>query len=213
MISVALIDDHKLLRSGLSNFIKNSLGFTVLFEADNGKDMQEKISPAIIPDIILMDINMPIMDGYLSTQWIYKNHPQTKVIALSMYDSEDCIIRMLRCGARGYLLKDVEPSELLRALEEVHKNGFYYSALVSRHVVHLINKNEDDPNAPVTLTPKEIELLQLMASELTYKEIADKMFISHKTVDGYREKIGEKLQIKTRVGMVMYAIKNGIVMV
>lgn len=213
MISVALVDDHKLLRSGLSNFIKTSSGFTVLFEADNGKDMQDKITPAILPDIILMDINMPIMDGYLSTQWMYKNYPKTKVIALSMYDSEDCIIRMLRCGARGYLLKDVEPSELLKAMEEVHKSGFYYSPLVSRHVIHLMNSNEDDPNAPVTLTPKEIELLQLMASELTYKEIADKMFISHKTVDGYRERIGEKLQIKTRVGMVMYAIKNGIVMV
>jgi two-component system invasion response regulator UvrY len=214
MISVALVDDHRLLRNGLCNFIKSSPRFQVLFEADNGKEMQEKLNPDQMPDIILMDINMPVMDGYVSTQWLNHNHPGVKVLALSMYDGEECIIRMLRCGARGYLLKDSEPSELLQAMDEVQSQGFYYTPMVSRHIVHLIHgTNDKDNKNTATLTEREIELLQHMASELTYKEIADKMFLSPKTIEGYREKICEKLQIKTRVGLVMYAIKNGIVKV
>lgn len=213
MISVALIDDHKLLRNGLSSFIGNTPGFKVLFEADNGIDMQQQLKEHPLPDVILMDINMPLMDGYSATQWLFLHHKQVKVIALSMYDSEECIIRMLRCGARGYILKDAEPSELLKAMDEVYRHGFYYSPMVSQHLIHIINKTETDPKqVPAKLlSERELELLHLMASEMTYKEIADKMFLSPKTVEGYREKICEKLQVKTRVGLVMYAIRNGIV--
>ncbi len=213
MISVALVDDHKLLRSGLSNFIKTNSEFKVVFEADNGLELQEKIKGQEQPDVILMDINMPLMDGYDATRWLHTHHPQVKVIALSMYDGEECIIRMLRCGARGYLLKDTEPAELTRAIEETYRNGFYYTPMVSKHIAHLINDTEGDKKAVPTLTDREIELLQFMASEMTYKEIADQMFLSHKTIEGHRERICEKLQIKTRVGLVMYAIKNGIVKV
>jgi len=213
MISVALVDDHKLLRSGLSNFIKTDPGFQVLFEADNGLDLQEKIKADQAPDVILMDINMPLMDGYEATRWLHTHHSQVKVIALSMYDGEECIIRMLRSGARGYLLKDTEPAELARAIQETHQNGFYYTPMVTRHIASLINDNENDKKATPGLTEREMELLQYMASELTYKEIADKMFLSPKTIEGHREKICEKLQLKTRVGLVMYAIKNGIVKV
>ncbi|WP_118951149.1 response regulator transcription factor [Taibaiella helva] len=213
MISVALVDDHKLLRSGLSNFIKTDPGFQVLFEADNGLDLQEKIKAGKAPNVILMDINMPLMDGYEATRWLHIHHPQVKVIALSMYDGEECIIRMLRSGARGYLLKDTEPAELARAIQETHQNGFYYTPMVTRHIASLINDNESDKKATPGLTERETELLQYMASELTYKEIADKMFLSPKTIEGHREKMCEKLQLKTRVGLVMYAIKNGIVKV
>lgn len=212
MISVALVDDHKLLRSGLSNFIKTDPEFKVLFEADNGLDLQERIR-AEVPDVILMDINMPLMDGYEATRWLHMHHPKVKVIALSMYDGEECIIRMLRSGARGYLLKDAEPAELTRAIQETHRNGFYYTPMVTRHIAHLINDTESDKKTAPGLTEREMELLQYMASELTYKEIADKMFLSPKTIEGHREKMCEKLQLKTRVGLVMYAIKNGIVKV
>lgn len=213
MITVALIDDHKLLRNGLSSFIRNNPDFDVLFEADNGIDMQQQLEKHPLPNVILMDINMPLMDGYSATQWLFQHHKQVKVIALSMYDSEECIIRMLRCGARGYILKDAEPSELLRAMHEVQRHGFYYSPMVSQHLIHIINNTETDPRlVPAKLlSEREMELLHLMASEMTYKEIADKMFLSPKTVEGYREKICEKLQVKTRVGLVMYAIRNGIV--
>jgi two-component system invasion response regulator UvrY len=211
MISVALIDDHRLLRSGLSNFIKSNPDFKVVFEADNGLDLQEKMKGNALPDIVLMDINMPLMDGYDATAWLHKNHPTIKVLALSMYDAEECIIRMLRRGAKGYLLKDTEPDDLIKAIRETYTNGFYYTPLVAKHIAHLIN--DADQKQSTALTERETELLQYMASELTYKEIADKMFLSPKTVENHREKMCEKLQIKTRVGLVMYAIKNGIVKV
>src|ERR1700754_3959261 len=110
-IHVALVDDHRLLRNGLSNFIKNTPDFSVVFEADNGLDLQEKMKGNVMPDVVLMDINMPLMDGYEATEWLHKTHPSVKVLALSMYDTEECIIRMLRRGAKGYLLKDTEPDD------------------------------------------------------------------------------------------------------
>jgi two-component system invasion response regulator UvrY len=210
-ISVALVDDHKLLRNGLSNFIKSNLNFKVVFEADNGIDLQEKIKSQSLPDVVLMDINMPLMDGYDATEWLYKHHPSVKVIALSMYDSEECIIRMLRRGAKGYLLKDTEPSELIKAIQETRDNGYYYTPMVARQISLLINDKENEQKNASVLSEREMELLKYMASEMTYKEIADKMNLSPKTVENHREKICEKLQIKTRVGLVMYAMKNGIV--
>lgn len=210
-INVALVDDHRLLRNGLSNFINNTPNFQVLFEADNGIDLQEKIDGDTLPDVVLMDINMPLMDGYDATQWLYRTHPTVKVIALSMYDSEECIIRMLRRGAKGYLLKDTEPAELIRAITETKINGYYYTPIVAKQISILINDREIEQKNTMVLTERELELLQLMASELTYKEIADKMCLSPKTVENHREKICEKLQVKTRVGLVMYAMKNGLV--
>lgn len=217
MISVALVDDHRLLRNGLSNFIKSNADFNILFEADNGLDLQKKMKGRVrIPDVVLMDINMPLMDGYDATQWLHEHHPQVRVLALSMYDNEECIIRMLRRGARGYLLKDTEPAELIKAIQETYQNGFYYTPIVARHIAHLIKdpvKDPDQKQNAVVLTEREVELLHFMASELTYREIADKMFLSPKTLENHREKICEKLQIKTRVGLVIYGIKNGIVKV
>lgn len=210
-IAVALVDDHKLLRNGLSNFIKSTPDFKVVFEADNGIDLQERIKSQSLPDVVLMDINMPLMDGYDATEWLYKHYPAVKVIALSMYDSEECIIRMLRRGAKGYLLKDSEPSELLKAIRETKTQGYYYTPMVARQISLLINDKENEQKNALALSEREMELLQYMASEMTYKEIADKMNLSPKTVENHREKICEKLQIKTRVGLVMYAMKNGIV--
>jgi two-component system invasion response regulator UvrY len=210
-INVALVDDHRLLRNGLSNFIKNTPDFEVTFEADNGIDLQEKIKGQPLPDVVLMDINMPLMDGYEATQWLYQHHPSVKVIALSMYDSEECIIRMLRRGAKGYLLKDTEPAELIKAIIETKINGYYYTPMVAKQISLLINDTEIEQKNASVLTERELELLQLMASEFTYKEIADKMCLSPKTVENHREKICEKLQVKTRVGLVMYAMKNGLV--
>jgi two-component system invasion response regulator UvrY len=152
-----------------------------------------------------------LMDGYDATEWLYKHHPSVKVIALSMYDSEECIIRMLRRGAKGYLLKDTEPSELIKAIQETRDNGYYYTPMVARQISLLINDKENEQKNASVLSEREMELLKYMASEMTYKEIADKMNLSPKTVENHREKICEKLQIKTRVGLVMYAMKNGIV--
>jgi two-component system, NarL family, invasion response regulator UvrY len=214
MATIALADDHVLLRNGLAALV-TSLGHAVLFEADNGQQLTEKIKTAE-PDLILMDINMPQMDGYATTQWLKQNHPDVKVLALSMYDNEASIIRMLKCGAKGYILKDSEPAELKAAIDAVLNKGFYYSDLVSGKLIHAINKIEDggnDVHALTKLNDRETDFLKYTCTEMTYKEIADKMFVSPRTVDGYRDALFEKLHVKTRVGLVMYAIKNGIVTV
>lgn len=213
MATIVLVDDHVLLRNGLAELVK-SLGHNVLFEADNGKDFIGKLDTKQLPDIVLLDINMPEMDGYETAQWIKTNHPDIKVLALSMYDNETSIIRMLKCGARGYILKDSEPAELKAAIHALMDKGFYYSDLVSGKLMHAINKMEDDGGGLKSLVPlndREADFLKYSCTELTYKEIADKMFVSPRTIDGYRDALFEKLHVKTRVGLVMYAIKNGIV--
>lgn len=215
MPAIALADDHVLLRIGLAQ-LTESLGFTVLFQADDGKECIDKLEAANLPELILMDINMPQMDGYATTQWLKENHPDVKVLALSMYDNEASIIRMLKCGAKGYILKDSEPAELKAAIDAVLNKGFYYSDLVSGKLIHAINKIEDggnDVSALAKLNERETDFLKYACTEMTYKEIADKMYVSPRTIDGYRDALFEKLHVKTRVGLVMYAIKNGIVTV
>jgi DNA-binding NarL/FixJ family response regulator len=212
--NVAVADDHVLLRRGLANLIRSLDEYDVAFEADNGKDFIEKLNAEMLPQIVLMDINMPEMDGYDTTLWIKKNHPEIKVLSLSMYDDEQSIIRMLKCGAKGYILKDIEPTEFKKALDELVRKGFYYSEIVSGKLIHAIN-SFDEPEKKIKkflpLTDREIEFLKSVCTEMTYKEIADKMFLSARTIDGYRNDLFEKLNVKTRVGLVMYAIKNGIV--
>jgi two-component system invasion response regulator UvrY len=213
MANIVLTDDHSLLRNGLAELVK-SQGHTVLFEADNGKDFMAKLDPKSLPHLVLMDINMPEMDGFETTQWLKQNHPQVQVLALSMYDNETSIIRMLKCGAKGYILKDSEPAELKAAIDDILTKGFYYSELVSGKLMHAINKMDDDTDGLKNLVPlndRETDFLKYACTEMTYKEIADKMFVSPRTIDGYRDALFEKLKLKTRVGLVMYAIKNGIV--
>lgn len=215
MSTIALTDDHTLLRNGLAQLVQ-SLGHTVLFEADNGIDFQQKLDKKNLPELVLMDINMPQLDGYQTTQWLKENHPEIKVLALSMYDNENSIIKMLKSGAKGYILKDSEPAELKTAIESILSKGYYYSDLVSGKLIHAINKIEDegsDVNTLTNLNERETDFLKYACTEMTYKEIADKMFVSPRTIDGYRDGLFEKLQVKTRVGLVMYAIKNGIVTV
>jgi two-component system invasion response regulator UvrY len=207
---IVLIDDHVLLRNGLSGLLHNSGNFNILFEADNGKDFISKLNPQALPDLVVMDINMPEMDGYETALWIKEHYPLIKILALSMYDNENAIIRMFRAGARGYILKDCEPQELNRALQAIIDKGYYYSELITGSLIHSINK-DNSLKEIVSLNEKEIIFLKLVCSELTYKEIADKMYLSPRTIDGYRDALFFKLNIKTRVGLVLYAIKNGIV--
>ena len=213
MASIVLTDDHVLLRNGLAGLLK-SLGHNVLFEADNGRDLQAKLNPANLPDILMLDINMPEMDGYETASWLKLHHPDVKILALSMYDNENAIIKMLKCGAKGYILKDSDPSILKTALHDLEHKGFYYSDLVSGKLIHAINQADmpgSDTNLLNHLSDREKDFLKYICSELTYKEIADKMFVSPRTIDGYRDALFEKLKLKTRVGLVIFAIKNGLV--
>jgi len=214
--SVALVDDHVLLRNGLANIIRNFQSHDVLFEADNGRQCVAKLEAGLIPSIVLLDINMPVMDGYSTAMVIKNRFPQVKVLALSMYDSENSIIRMLRSGARGYILKDSDPGELQQALLDVQQKGYYHSEMITSRLIRLVN-DLDNPEGQlqqmIHLNEREIEFLKLSCTELTYKEIADRMGVSPRTVDGYRDMLFEKLPVKTRVGLVLYAIRSGLVLV
>jgi DNA-binding NarL/FixJ family response regulator len=210
---VALVDDHVLLRRGLAALIDSFDEFRVVFQADNGEQMQEKINSDNLPDLILLDINMPKMDGYTSATWLKQKYPLIKIMALSMYDNENAVIRMFKAGAKGYILKDCEPPELQTALLSIIERGYYYSELVTGKLIHSINKLEEDSDMRnmTQLSDREIHFLKLVCTEMTYKEIAEQMFLSPRTIDGYRDALFEKLNIKTRVGLVMYAIRNGFV--
>jgi len=214
-IRVVLADDHVLLRNGLAGLVTN-LGYDVLFECSNGKELINKLEKDDLPDIILMDINMPEMDGYEATLWMKNNYPLVNVLALSMYDDENAIIRMLKSGAKGYVMKDTDPTELKLAIDNVISKGVHYSELVTGKLLHSIYQLDEKNNGTkqmLNLNDREISFLKLVSSEMTYKEIADSMYLSPRTIDGYRDALFEKLNIKNRVGLVLFAIKHGIVQV
>jgi DNA-binding NarL/FixJ family response regulator len=204
---IALVDDHKLFRSGIAALVDNLKGFQIMFEASNGEELMRKMSPKFKPDIVLLDINMPQMDGMETAQWLRSNYPEVHIIVLSMFEDADKVLAMVKVGVKGYLLKDAEPHEFEQALNNVSQNEVYFPAFVTRHLISNFNKPVDT----VKLNNREIEFLKLSGTELTYKEIADQMCISVRTVDGYRDQLFEKLQIKSRVGLVLYAIKNKLI--
>ncbi|HTN46237.1 MAG TPA: response regulator transcription factor [Flavipsychrobacter sp.] len=204
-IKIALADDHAMLRKSLKVVIDSMPEFEVVADEDNGQLLLEKLaSTRELPDICIVDINMPRMNGYETTAALKKKFPDLKVLALSMYDNEQSIIRMLRAGASGYLLKDSEPEELKRALIEIFDHDFYQSDIVRGQMLRSINREKD-------LSENELQFLKLCCTELTYKEIAEKMFKSPRTIDGYRDQLFVKLGATTRSGLVMYAIKTGLV--
>ncbi|MBG9375879.1 response regulator transcription factor [Panacibacter sp. DH6] len=211
--TVALADDHVLIRNGLAGLINSFPDYQVLFQAVDGQDFIDKMSAATAPDVAILDINMPRKDGYETANWIRQHYPEVKILALSMYDNENYIIRMLKNGARGYVLKEAEPSELKMALDSLIHKGYHHSELVTGHLINTLNKFDEDPKTKNTLllSDREIEFLQYVCTELSYKEIADKMYLSPRTIDGYRDSMFDKLNIKTRVGLALYAVKNGLV--
>ncbi|WP_127128277.1 response regulator transcription factor [Pseudoflavitalea rhizosphaerae] len=211
-ITVGLVDDHVLLRNGLAALVKN-IGHQVVIEANDGKDFISKLQDGPHPEVVLMDINMPVMDGYETAAYMKQYFPDIKVLALSMYDDEAAIIRMLKNGARGYILKDSDTPELKSAIEAVLTKGFYYTEMITGKLLHTINSSDEEGTTRkvLNLNEREMEFLKLSCSEMTYKEIADKMHLSPRTIDGYRDSLFDKLKIKTRVGLVIYAIKHGIV--
>ena len=210
-IQVAIADDHSLLRSALAKLINTFEGYIVIIEADNGKDLCEKIMKNVLPDIVLLDISMPEMDGFETTQWLHKKYPHIKILALSMLSDERSIIKIFRLGAKGYLLKNADPRELKEALDAVMNKNVYLSEYVSGKLVSGLHNDVDVDVKEVVLNEKEREFLRWTCSELSYKEVAEKMFVSPRTVDDYRQSLFNKLKVHSRVGLVMYAIKNRIV--
>jgi two-component system, NarL family, invasion response regulator UvrY len=215
LITLALVDDHKLFRKGLRSLIElvSNNKYHILFEADNGKELLQKISPTNLPGIVLMDINMPGMDGFGAVKWLKDNYPQVKVLVVSMVESEEYVIRMLKLGVKGYLSKDVEPDELRMALDAVSNKGFYYTDFITGKLIHSLMNTGNVKEAPANdeLTEREKEFLQLACTELTYREIAQKMFLSEKTIEGYRTTLFDKFGVKSRTGLALFAVRSGLV--
>ncbi|MCX6318410.1 MAG: response regulator transcription factor [Bacteroidetes bacterium] len=209
-ITVGIADDHALLRTALARLVNSFEDYSVLFEAGNGKELKTRIQQHGIPDVVMLDVNMPEMDGFETAQWINKNHPQIKILALSMLSDEKTIIKMFRVGAKGYLLKNTDPDELKAALRTLVDKNFYLSDYVSEKLVSGLNFDSEREEKEVVLNEKEREFLRLTCSELSYKEIAAQMFLSVRTIDDYRASLFNRLKVHSRVGLVMYAIKNGI---
>ena len=215
-LKIALVDDHRLFRKGLISLIDVvNKNVEVVFEADNGADLQQKITKENQPDIILMDINMPSMNGFESVTWLAQHYPLVKVLDISMIDSEASIVKMLKLGVKGYLGKDVEPKELGEALHSISNKGYYYTDFITGKLIHSLHSpgnGDEEAEALKGLNDREREFLKFTCTEMTYNEIAGQMFLSPKTIDGYRAALFEKLSVKSRVGLVLFAIKNGLVM-
>ncbi len=212
-INLALVDDHNLLRQGLVEMLTKNPAFRVVLEANNGRDFISQLGTLPTPpDLVLLDISMPIMNGFETALWLKQNCPKIKVVALSMSDQESAVIRMIQNGAKGYVLKDAEKEELYEVIERVMTQGFYYSDLV----VSALSNSMQSPHGMLQhssdlINPRELEFLKLICSgDLTYKEIAGKMNLSERTIDGYREALFEKLSVKSKVGLVLYAIHNNL---
>lgn len=210
--TVAITDDHLLIAKALSGIVESFEDFEVLFEASNGQVLIEKMkNTQALPDIVLLDISMPVMDGFETAQWIKTNHEQILVLALSMQDDEHALIKMIKSGARGYLHKNAHPAELEKALKMLIKNGFYYPDWATGKILSNISGQNNSKDILSVITDREKEFLQYAITELTYKEIAENMHCSTRTVEGYRNALFEKLDLRTRTGLVVYAIKHGIV--
>ena len=207
--SVVIVDDHTLLSQAIQTMVNTFDQFEVLYTCKNGQELVDKFtsSSANIPQVVLMDINMPIMNGIETTEWIHKTYPKVNVMALSVEDDDKTVLKMLKAGAIGYLLKDTEKSILEKALIEIVENGFYHTKNVTNLLVKSITGEVEEE---IYFRDKEIIFMKLACTELTYKEIANEMNLSPKKIDGYRDVLFTKLNVKNRVGLVMYAIKNKI---
>ncbi len=209
-ISVGIVDDHQLFLKALSLMLSGFENFTVAVEALNGKDLQEKFKfIKSVPDIILIDVNMPVMDGIETAAWLTQNHPAIKLAALSMNDSDKAIIAMIKAGCCAYLLKDTHPTELEKALNEINTKGYYNGDASNINYRRLLQAQKDEDE--LRLNENEKQFLQLACSDLTYKQIAAKMNKSERTIDGYREALFQKFKVQSRVGLVLEAIRRDLV--
>jgi len=212
-IKIALADDHVLLRTALSSLINKFDNCRVLIESSNGRELIDAVSNGTIPDVVLLDLNMPEMNGFETATWLRDHHPEIHVLMLTMYDSEPSLIRLLQAGVRGFLKKDIHPDELQYAIRSVVENGYYYSHDATGKLLNLFrNKSEIKSTLGRTmLNETEVLFLQLSCSEKTYKEIAMVMNLNPRGVDNLRDNLFTKLDVKSRVGLAMYAIRHGLV--
>lgn len=214
-IKVAIADDHKIFRSGVINTLTPYENINVVFEAEDGEHLLQ-IMQEQQPDVILMDLKMPKMDGIQATIKVKEKYPQVKVIILTMYEDDNFIVHLVENGANAYLLKNSEPEEIYEAICTTFDKGFYFNENVNlallKKVLHK-NKQQFKPTFKneVQLSDRELEVLKLICNEYTTQEIADQIYLSSRTVEGLRQKLLEKLSVKNTVGLVLYAFRNGLI--
>jgi DNA-binding NarL/FixJ family response regulator len=215
-INLAIADDHKIFRNGLKATLEDCPDFKLLIEASNGKELIGLLADHK-PDVILMDIKMPEMDGMQTTAYVHQHFKDIKVLALSMHNEDKYIVDMMKAGASGYLLKNAEPEEIIDAIATVHNKGFYFNEHLSVTLIKQLvgpgSYADGTGQQTVDLNDREIEVLRLVCQEYSNQEIADKIFLSVRTVEGYRARLFEKTGSKNLVGLVIFAIKRGIISV
>ena len=212
-IKIAIADDYKIYRDGLKVGLSADDEMEVIMEADNGDDLIKSLE-STAPDVILMDLKMPIMDGMEATKLVRKKYPSIKVLVVTMYEDDKFIIHMMENGANGYLLKNAEPDEIKRSIHAVYENGYYFNDLVNKALLKkLVLRNNLKPsfNQNIELTERELQVLKLICEEKTAAEIGKEIFLSPRSVEGIRQRLIEKVGVRNTAGLVMFAIKNGIV--
>ncbi len=209
--TIVIVDDHLLIAKAIGSIIDQFAGYKVLYEAENGSQLTERFKVKNnIPDIVLLDISMPVMDGFETARWLKDNHPAVKVMALTMQGDDESLIKMIKAGATGYLHKNVHPAELQKALDSITSKGFYYPDWATSRVLHSLAQEGSADALAIKLSERETEFLRYSCTEFTYKEIGEKMFCSARTVESYRDSLFEKLGVKTRVALALYAVKSGL---
>lgn len=212
-INIVMADDHEIFRDGFRLLFSRQTDIVLLAEAENGKELIELVRTHQ-PDIVITDIKMPILDGIETTKQIAAEFPGTGIIGLSMYDEDDLIVDMLEAGARGFLLKNAGKEQIKEAIKTVYEGDPYYCKTTSNRLTQMIAKSKFNPyksNPAIEFTEREKEIIVLISKELSNKEIAETLFLSARTVEGHRQNIMDKMDVKNTVGLVIYAIKKGLV--
>jgi DNA-binding NarL/FixJ family response regulator len=212
-IKLAIADDHKIFRNGLKATLEDCENFDLVLEASNGKQLTAMLTD-VTPDVILMDIKMPEMDGIQTTAFVKQKYKHIKVLALSMFNEDKYIVDMMKAGASGYLLKNAEPEEIIEAISTVYHKDYYFNEHLSITLIKQLAGNNQPGNVAQSLADfneREIEVLRLVCQEYSNQEIADKICLSIRTVEGYRARLFEKTRSKNLVGLVIFAIKTGII--
>lgn len=212
-IKIAIADDYKIYRDGLKVGLSADDNMEIIAEADNGEDLLKELETHS-PDVILMDLKMPIMDGMEATKQVRKKYPLIKVLVITMYEDDKFIIHLMENGANGYLLKNAEPDEIRKSIYAVYENGYYFNDVVNKALLKkLVLKNNLKPsfNQNIELTEREQEVLKLICGEKTAAEIGKEIFLSPRSVEGIRQRLIEKVGVRNTAGLVMFAVKNGMV--
>lgn len=214
-MQLALVDDHILFRKSLAACISYWPSYQVIMQAGSGSELRVELQRPPLPDLIVLDIKMPGMNGFETIEWLQQQYPHIKLLVVSMLEEEHCLEKLLNMGVHGYLQKDTEPEELKRALDQISHKGYYLHSTTCLHLLQERKKVEQRPLSEAVLaamlSDREKLFLRWLCSDKSYKEIAEEMFVSPRTIDGYRDTLLKKINVSSRIGLVTFAIRQGIV--